>query len=96
MKNIRLTATGRQREILINWSNVDFVNRTSNQFGDDYTEVHMGDQIVEVQESVEEIENLLGGDGPHRSIELLEEEARQQYAMNVNSEGKGTVTEKLQ
>jgi len=59
MKNIRLTRNGSGREVLVNWSNVDFVNDTVSHFGDGYTEVHCGDSSIDVKESLEEIESLL-------------------------------------
>ena len=87
MKNIKLTTIA-DKTVLLNWDNVDYVKYTTSHFGDCYSEIHCGDQIIDVKESVEEIEGKLGP-GP-TGIELLEEEARQQY-----NECGGTVTEKL-
>jgi hypothetical protein len=87
MKTVKLkTISG--KPVLINWNNVDFVTSTSNHFGDNYSEVHCGDQIVDVKETIQEIESLVGGTD---SLALLEEEFKQQY-----NECSGTVTEKLQ
>jgi len=88
MKNVRLTTTGNQRTVLINWSNVDFVTESTSPYGDDYREVHMGKQRLQVLETMEMIEKQLS-DGC--SLDLLEEEAKQYYNTNEN----GTTTEKL-
>jgi len=55
MKNITLTNTGTGRELIVNWDNVDFAKSTVSQFGDDYVEIHFGDNYVDVKETLQEI-----------------------------------------
>ena len=60
MKNIRLTSTKPSaRSVLVNWDNVDFVNETASHYGDKYTEVHCGKQIVDVVETLDQIEEKI-------------------------------------
>ena len=59
MKNITLTTNNGKRSVLVNWNNVDFAKNTSNQFGDDYVEVLLGAQVLDVAESLSEIEDKL-------------------------------------
>jgi hypothetical protein len=54
MKNITLTTTG-DREVIVNWNNVDFAKDTSNHFGDAYVEVNFGDKYIDVKETLQEI-----------------------------------------
>ena len=54
MKNITLTTTG-DREVMVNWNNVDFAKDTQSHFGDKYVEVHFGDSIIDVKETLQEI-----------------------------------------
>jgi|TARA_Y100000310_G_scaffold244298_1_gene248993 hypothetical protein len=56
MQNIKLTANSTERELMVNWSNVDFAKETQSAYGDAYVEVHFGDQYVDVKETLEEIE----------------------------------------
>ena len=60
--NVKLTTTSGEREILLNWDNVDYVKSTANHFGDKYTEVHCGPKSLDVKESVEEIETKIKKD----------------------------------
>ena len=62
MKPLRLTRLGgdkKARSVLVNWDNVDFALVTTCHFGDEYTEIHCGKQTIEVQETLEEIEQIL-------------------------------------
>jgi len=67
MRNIKLTTTG-DRMVFINWDRVDFMKSTANHFGDNYTEVHFAESIIDVKETVEEIEKKIenhhGGHSP--------------------------------
>ena len=57
MKNITLTANnGGEKEVMVNWDNVNFAKETQSAYGDAYVEVHFGDQYIDVKESLEEIE----------------------------------------
>ena len=56
MKNITLTANSTERQLMVNWDNVDFAKETQSAYGDVYVEVHFGDQYVDVKETLEEIE----------------------------------------
>ena len=56
MQNIKLTANSTERELIVNWGNVDFAKETRSAYGDAYVEVHFGDQYVDVKETLEEIE----------------------------------------
>ena len=56
MQNIRLTANSTERKLIVNWDNVDFAKESKSVYGDDYVEVHFGDQYVDVKENLEEIE----------------------------------------
>lgn len=89
MKNIKLTTIA-DKTVLLNWDNVTYVKATSNHFGDNYSEIHMGDQIVDVKETITAIEDVLMP-GPV-GLDLLEEEASQHYVKGDT----GTVTERLQ
>lgn len=55
MKNIRLTTNGTGREIMVNWSNVDFAKETKTAYGDEYVEIHFGKQYVDVKETLAQI-----------------------------------------
>ena len=54
MKNITLTTTG-NREVIVNWDNVDFAKHTQSHFGDEYVEIHFGDVTIDVKETLQEI-----------------------------------------
>ena len=54
-----MNSTG--REVIVNWNNVDFAKSTQSAYGDEYVEVHFGDQYVDVKETLQEIhEKCLG------------------------------------
>ena len=55
MKNITLTINGTGREVMVNWDNVEFAKVTKNPYGDEYVEVHFGDQYIDVKENLQEI-----------------------------------------
>jgi phosphosulfolactate synthase (CoM biosynthesis protein A) len=55
MKNITLTATGTERELMVNWDNVHFAKECKSPYGDDYVEVSFGKQCVDVKETLQEI-----------------------------------------
>ncbi|MAH51905.1 hypothetical protein CMI37_39170 [Candidatus Pacearchaeota archaeon] len=55
MKNITLTITGTGREVMVNWNNVEFAKVSKSPYGDDYVEVHFGDQHIDVKETLQEI-----------------------------------------
>ena len=58
--NVKLTRNGRNgAEVLVNWDNVDFVIDTATAYGDKYAEVHCGKQVIDVKESLGEIETAL-------------------------------------
>jgi hypothetical protein len=59
MNTIKLTSVNREREVILNWDNVDYAKNTANNFGEEYTEVYFGRNEVGVKESLEEIETLL-------------------------------------
>jgi len=46
---------GTSREVIVNWNNVDFAKATQSAYGDEYVEVHFGDQCVDVKETLQEI-----------------------------------------
>ena len=56
MKSIRLTTNNGEREVLVNWDNVDFAKNTVNHFNDEYTEIYYANQVVGVKETLAEIE----------------------------------------
>ena len=58
MRNIKLTTNG-ERDVLVNWNNVDYAKTTVSNFGDEYVEIHCGKVTLDVKESLEEIELLL-------------------------------------
>ena len=55
MKNITLTVNGTGKEIIVNWNNVEFAKATSSAYGNDYVEIHFGDQWIDVKETLQEI-----------------------------------------
>ena len=60
--NVKLTRNGHNGDcFLVKWNNVQFAKATQSAYGDDYVEVHFGDQYVDVKETLEEIENLTSG-----------------------------------
>lgn len=59
MKNITLTVNHTGREMMVNWDNVDFAKNSKSPYGKDYVEVHFGDQYVDVEETLEQIEAAL-------------------------------------
>ena len=89
MKNIKLTTIA-DKTVLLNWDNVTYVKATSNHFGDNYSEIHLGEQVVDVKQTIAAIEDILMPGSP--GVEILEEEASQHYVKNDT----GTVTERLQ
>jgi hypothetical protein len=58
MKMLKLTTIGNKRKVLVNWDNVDYAKNTTNHFGDEYTEIHCGRQVLDVVESLEEIDDI--------------------------------------
>ena len=54
MKNITLMTTG-EREVMVNWDNVDFAKAISSPYGDEYVEIHLGDKSVDVKETLQQI-----------------------------------------
>ena len=56
MKNITLTANnGSEKEVMVNWDNVNFAKETQSAYGNAYVEVHFGKQYIDVKETLEEI-----------------------------------------
>ena len=55
----RTNAAGKPCKILVNWDNVSFIVETKNYFGEQYTEVHCGRQVIEVEETLRKIENAI-------------------------------------
>jgi len=89
MKNIKLTTIA-DKTVLLNWDNVTYVKATSNHFGDNYSEIHLGEQVVDVKQTIAAIEDILTP--TPNDLDLLEEEASQHYVKSDT----GTVTERLQ
>ena len=54
MKNITLTTTA-DREVMVNWNNVQLAKETKNPYGDNYVEIHFGDNTLDVKETLQEI-----------------------------------------
>ena len=60
MNNVILTVNNREREVLINWDNVDFASSTKNPYGDEYVEVNFGgNHHIDVTQTLGEIEEKL-------------------------------------
>ena len=60
MNNIILTVNNREREVLINWDNVNFASSMQNPYGDEYVEINFGGyHNIDVSNSLEEIEEKL-------------------------------------
>jgi hypothetical protein len=55
MKNITLTANGTGREVMVNWDNVQLAKETKTVYGDDYVEIHFGNNTLDVKETLQEI-----------------------------------------
>ena len=55
MKNITLTLNSTEREVMVNWDNVDFAKATQSAYGDAYVEVHFGDKYIDVKETLQEV-----------------------------------------
>ena len=53
--NVKLTANSTGRKVIVNWDNVEFAKATKSPYGDEYVEVHFGDQYVDVKETMQEI-----------------------------------------
>ena len=54
MKNITLTTTG-DREVMVNWNNVQLAKVTKSPYGDQYVEIQFGDNTLDVKETLQEI-----------------------------------------
>jgi hypothetical protein len=54
MKNITLTTTA-DREVMVNWNNVQFAKVTASPYGDEYVEINFGDNTLDVKETLQEI-----------------------------------------
>lgn len=55
MKNITLTTTSGDREVMVNWDNVQFAKVTKSAYGDEYIEIHFGNNTLDVKETLQEI-----------------------------------------
>ena len=55
MKNITLTINNTGRETIVNWDNVDFAKQTQSVYGDEYVEIHFGNNSIDVKETLQEI-----------------------------------------
>ena len=55
MKNITLTINGTGREVMVNWDNVQLAKVTKSPYGDEYVEIHFGDNSLDVKETLQEI-----------------------------------------
>ena len=51
MKNITLTINGTGREVMVNWDNVQLAKVTKSPYGDEYVEIHFGDNSLDVKET---------------------------------------------
>ena len=59
---LRLTRAGGSedaRTVLVNWDNVDFAVDNRSHFGDNYTQIHCGNNTIDVSESLKDIELML-------------------------------------
>ena len=65
--NVKLTTASSEKEVLLNWDNVDYIKSVANHFGDKYTEVHCGTKTLDEKESVEEIETKIKRKNSRRS-----------------------------
>ena len=54
MKNITLTTTG-DREVIVNWNNVDYAIERLSPYKDEYVEITFGDRSIDVKENLQEI-----------------------------------------
>ena len=54
MKNITLTTTG-DREVMVNWNNVQLAKESKSPYGDGYVEIHFGNNTLDVKETLQEI-----------------------------------------
>ena len=56
MNNIVLMVNNREREVLVNWDNVNFASSMKNPYGDEYVEINFGgNHHLDVSDSIEEI-----------------------------------------
>ena len=60
---IKLTTLTGSKEVLINPDQISLIKQTANHFGESYVEIYVGDQNIEVQETIVEIENMLYASG---------------------------------
>ena len=67
MRNITLTANGSEREVMVNWDNVQFARVSKSPYGDEYIEIHFGNNTLDVKESLQDIEQRLMN--PHEKFE---------------------------
>jgi len=67
MRNIKLTVNGTGRAVVVNWDNVNIAKETKSVYGDDYVEIHFGDQYIDVKETLQDIEQRLMS--PHEKFE---------------------------
>ena len=56
MKNITLTSNGGARKVMVNWDNVQFAKVSKSPYGDEYVEIHFGNNTLDVKETLQEIE----------------------------------------
>ena len=56
MKNITLTSNGGERKVMVNWDNVQFAKVSKSPYGDEYVEIHFGNNTLDVKETLQEIE----------------------------------------
>jgi len=54
MKNVTLTTTG-DREVIVNWNNVDYAIARMSPYKDEYVEISFGDRSIDVKENLQEI-----------------------------------------
>jgi hypothetical protein len=55
MKTLKLTTTSDDK-VLLNWENVEFIKKTRDTFGNEFTEVHtLGTNVLAVKESLSDI-----------------------------------------
>ena len=54
MKNITLTTIG-DREVMVNWDNVDYAQERISPYKDEYVEICFGTKSIDVKETLQEI-----------------------------------------
>ena len=55
MNNITLTTSGSEREVTVNWDNVQFAKVSKSPYGEEYVEIHFGNNTLDIKETLQEV-----------------------------------------